>query len=121
MGRKSVYVPDELIEQVDGQCPDLNLSALLQESLRRLLAGACEHRRLTCQDCNASVSRAEVSAAAVGEFCRVLLAELEPLVDKLGTAVGAAQVAKRVAVEFGVPDAEHKPLPRPARAAYGRR
>jgi hypothetical protein len=48
-------------------------------------------------------------------FYRELLFRLGEHAQRGGTAYGAAAVAKRVALEFGVGGAEHLPLPRPTR------
>ena len=117
MPRKNVHLPNDLAAAVREQFPDLNVSAVLQEALRALLDGTCEHHRLTCADCGKGVSRHVVSVEALGAFWRELLWTWEPLVDKGGTAEGAARVGKEVAVRMGVPGAETQPLPRPPRAA----
>jgi hypothetical protein len=110
--RITIYVPDDLGEQV--RSTDMNVSAVAQEALRQRLA--CGHERLSCAGCGDEVDRAEVGGAAMKALWRELLWAWEPLVDRHGTAVGAAQVGKGVAVRMGVPDAEHVPLPRPSRA-----
>lgn len=114
--RLNVSVPDELIQQARADLPELNVSAVLQQALRGLLD--CQHERLACADCGEPV---DGSAADTGEalaaFWSDLLHEWGPLVDRGGTAEGAARVGKAVAVRMGVPGAERKPLPRPPRHA----
>lgn len=113
--RVNVYVPETLGERVRAELPDVNISAVLQEALRRLLD--CGHERLVCADCGHDVPASEVAGVALLDFYRRLLWAWEPLVDRHGTAVGAAQVAKGVALELDVPGVDAMPLPRPARAA----
>jgi hypothetical protein len=112
--RVNVSVPDPLFEQVRENLPDLNVSGVLQDALRALLD--CDHDRLVCACCDSPVSSDEVATTAQDRLYRALLAAWEPLVDSHGTAVGAATVAKRVALEVGVPAADSLPLPRPARS-----
>ena len=112
--RLNVYLPDDLGEQVKDQLPDVNVSALLQDALRGLLE--CGHERLRCDCCGEMVDPEAVAGAALDAFYAELLWEWQALVDNRGTAVGAAQVAKRVAVEMNVPGADRRPLPRPPRA-----
>jgi hypothetical protein len=117
--RVNVYLPDDLGEQVKAELPDVNVSAVLQDALRRLLA--CDHERYVCADCGEDVDAVEVARAAMELLWRELLWAWEPLVDKGGTAEGAARVGKDVAVRLGVPGAESRPLPRPPRHAAARR
>lgn len=112
--RLNVYLPDELGEQVRDTLPDLNVSAVVQDALRTLLD--CDHERLVCATCEVSVSAEVIAGAAMRDLWRELLWAWEPLVDRHGTAVGAATVGKDVAVRMGVPGAESMPLPRPSRA-----
>ena len=114
MTRVNVHLPNHLAEQVRAKLPGVNVSAVLQNALREMLE--CPHERLTCGDCGDTVDRRVVAGEAMAEFWRELLWEWESLVDKGGTAVGAAQVGKQVAVRLGVPRAETMPLPRPARS-----
>lgn len=115
--RINVSVPDALIERVRAELPDLNVSGVLQSALRRLLE--CDHVRLVCGDCGEEVDPddAAIIADTLARFWRELLWAWQPLVDKGGTAEGAARVAKRVAVEMGVPGAERIGIPRPPRNA----
>ena len=112
--RLNVTVPDRLIERVRDDLPDVNVSGVLQAALRTLLE--CDHDHLTCAGCGGDVDRSTVATEALGQFWSELLGEWEPLVDRHGTAVGAATVAKSVAVRHGVPRADRMPLPRPSRA-----
>lgn len=121
MARRNVYLPDELEAQVAARRPDLNVSRVLQDALWGLLGDDCEHRRLSCEDCGRELHRGDLGGAAVADYYRELLHELGPLVDQGGTAEGAARIAKRVAIEAGVPDAEHRALPRPPRTARNSR
>lgn len=93
--------------------PDLNVSAVLQQALVGLLE--CEHERVVCEDCGVSVDGGADTLDALDRFWRELLHAWQPLVDRGGTAEGAARVAKVVAVEMGVPGAERQPVPRPPR------
>lgn len=111
--RVNVYLPDDLGERVRSDLPDVNVSAVLQSALRGLLE--CGHEQLTCGDCGESVEASEVAGEALAAFWSELLWAWEPLVDRGGTAEGAAKVGRGVAVAMGVPDAERRPLPRPPR------
>lgn len=113
--RVNVYVPNELGERLRSSLPDLNVSAVLQNALRALLD--CEHGVVACVDCGEAVDPSASTGEALAAFWRELLWAWEPLVDRGGTAEGAARVGKAVAVEFGVPGADLRPLPRPARHA----
>ena len=53
-----------------------------------------------------------LEAGSAGAFYRDLLAALEANALRGGTAIGAAAVAKRVALDYGVEGAEWRPLPR---------
>lgn len=114
MTRRNVWLPDDLAAQVQEQLPDVNVSAVVQEALRALLD--CEHEELTCADCGNAVDRSVVAGEAMWVFWRELLWAWEPLVDRGGTAVGAAKVGRDVAVRMGVPKAEMLALPRPPRS-----
>lgn len=117
MARKNVSIPDDLLAAVAEHLPDLNVSAVVQDALRAMLEGECPHSRITCTDCGQTLNRDAVSGEALSEFWAELLHEWQPLVDKGGTAEGAARVGKNVAVRMGVPGAERRALPRPARHA----
>lgn len=110
--RVNVYVPEDLGEQV--KALKINVSAVVQKALRALLD--CSHDELECARCGQVVEPATMVGEALSSFYRDLLNEWQTLVDRGGTAVGAAQVAKRVAIEHEVPDAEHAPVPRPPRS-----
>lgn len=116
--RLNVYVPDDLGQRAKEQLADLNVSAVLQGALRALLD--CEHERLACADCGELVDYSAAANEALEMFWRELLHAWQPLVDRGGTAEGAARVAKVVAVELGVPGAEWRALPRPPRYAATR-
>lgn len=113
--RVNCHVPDDLGDQIREHLPDVNVSAVLQAALRSLLD--CTHERLVCADCGEAVDEEAASGAALDVFWRELLWAWQPLVDRGGSAEGAARVAKAVAVEMGVPGAERRALPRPPRAA----
>lgn len=108
--RLNVYVPDDLGETVKEALPDLNVSAVLQAALRAKLE--CSHERLRCDDCGEVVSGGVDAGEVLAAFWGDLLWAWQPLVDKGGTAEGAARVAKGIAVDAGVPGAELLPLPR---------
>ena len=112
--RVNVYLPDDLGEKVRSELPDVNVSAVVQEALRHMLD--CEHERLTCDGCGEVVDRSTVAGAAMADLWRDLLWAWEPLVDRHGTAEGAARVARDVAVRHRVPRADRIPQPRPSRA-----
>lgn len=113
-----MYLPDELGETVKTVLPDVNVSAVLQEALRRLLD--CEHERLACTDCGTVVNPSGLADQALDQLWQELLWAWQPLVDRGGTAEGAARVGRDVAVRLGVPGAERRPLPRPPRRRGGR-
>lgn len=110
-------VPDDLVARVKEQLPDLNVSAVLQDALRGILD--CGHEHLTCADCGEPVDGSVATGEELAAFWGELLWAWQPLVDRGGTAEGAARVGKEVAVRMGVPGAERKPIPRPPRS--GRR
>ncbi len=109
----SIYVADELDELVQAELPNLNLSTALAEHLTALLR--CEHDRLICRDCSAAVDFAAVIAAELERFFVDLMRKLEELVHRLGTAEGAARVARDLAINYHVPKAKDWVLPRPTR------
>ena len=111
--RLNVYVPDDLGEAVREALPDLNVSGVLQDALRSLLD--CRHERLACADCGEQVDPDDLAGRALDAFWRELLWAWQPLVDRGGTAEGAARVARDVAVRMAVPDAAVRPLPRAPR------
>lgn len=111
--RVNVYLPDELAESVRGALPGVNVSAVLQESLRRLLN--CAHHDLVCRDCAQPIERHEVTRDALDRFYRELVDRLEPLVYRVGTAEGAVKVARDVARRHGIDYAVWHTLPRPSR------
>lgn len=117
--RLNVYVPDDLGERVRDDLPDVNVSAVLQRALRGLLD--CDHEQMACVDCGQVVEHSVSAGEALEAFWRELIYAWGPLVDRGGTAEGAARVGKEVAVALGVPGAERRPLPRPARHAAARR
>lgn len=121
MARRNVHLPNDLATAVREHLPEVNISAVLQDALRQMLAGQCPHARLTCADCGGRLHRDQVGGEAAGHYYRELLHELGPLVDQLGTAEGAARIAKRIALEQGVSGAERVSLPRPPRSARGLR
>lgn len=110
--RLNVYVPDDLGERVKAALPDVNVSAVLQAALTKLID--CDHARVACADCGEPMDLSEVAGEALSRFYGDLLWALQPLVDRGGTAEGAARIAKTVAIEMCVPRAD-RPLPRPVR------
>lgn len=111
--RLSVYVPDELAQEVRRALPGVNISAALQGALRALLE--CDHDLLSCSSCAAVVDRRRIVVDALEAFYRDLLEALERIIPS-GTAEGAARVAKQVAIDAGVARAETLPLPRATRS-----
>jgi post-segregation antitoxin (ccd killing protein) len=114
MARLNVWVPDELDAALRAQLPGINVSKLLQEAIRGVLG--CRHEQLACRRCALPIDRHALLDERLGEFYRDLLWSLEPLVNRIGTAEGAARIAKDVALRFQVPGAEDLPLPRPSKA-----
>lgn len=119
MTRTTVWIPDELLERVRAERPDLNLSAIVQGALRELLD--CPHDTLVCSACGELGLRDEIERAALGRFWRAVAVRLEPLIDRRGTAEGAARLVREVAVAHGVIPAAAAPAQRPPRRAGGRR
>lgn len=114
MPRVNVYLPDELADELSRSMPDLNLSRAVQEAIRSRLE--CDHDALACVRCSRPLERRRLVDDTASRFYAECLGELEPLVNVRGTAEGAAQLLKRVAVRWGLAKAD-VPLPRPARAA----
>ena len=114
--RMNVYVPDHLAARVKDELPDLNVSAVLQQALSGLME--CDHARVACSDCGAEVDGGAEAMEALDRFWRELLHAWGPLVDRGGTAEGAARVGKAVAVELGIPGAERRALPRPPKSRH---
>lgn len=111
--RLNVSVPERLVEQVREALPDLNVSAVLQQALRALVE--CEHERMVCADCGDPVDVVDIARESMGLLWAELVHEWQPLVDRGGTAEGAARVGKEVAVRMGAAGAERRALPRPPR------
>lgn len=114
MPRLSVYVPAELAETVRSRRPRLNVSKLLQTALVDALA--CRHDQLACARCAAEVDRIALRHDALDAFYVDLMWQLRELVDRVGTAEGAARVAKDVGERHQIPAAARTTLPRPSRA-----
>lgn len=111
--RVNVSVPDALMEQVRSDMPDLNVSAVLQKALRDLVE--CDHERMACADCGEDVDVVDIARESMGLLWAELVHAWQPLVDRGGTAEGAARVGKEVAVRMGAAGAERRALPRPPR------
>ena len=114
MARVNVYVPDELDATVRSKLPDINVSQVLQRGLQAALE--CRHARLVCSECAFPVDHRELIDAALSKFFIDLLWALRNLVDRGGTAEGAARIAKQIAMQHQVSAAKNAPLPRPSRA-----
>jgi hypothetical protein len=114
MPRVNVWLPAELAEVLRAELPDLNLSQLVQDAIRGVLG--CRHDELACARCAEPVDRGALVDAAMSAFYSDVMWDLIPLVDRVGTAEGAARVVKEVARRHQVSRAESTPLPRPSRA-----
>jgi post-segregation antitoxin (ccd killing protein) len=112
--RVNVYLPDELNVAVRTRIPGVNVSAVLQRALQDLLE--CEHRRLVCAECASPIDMRERVDEALCSLYLDLHWRLVELVDRGGTAEGAARIAKDVALRHRVSCAPNLPLPRPTRA-----
>lgn len=121
MARVNVSIPDELVALVRDQLPGLNVSGVLQESLRAKLT--CAHRELECKLCGAALDHWRLVDEALGRFYADVLWEVGDLVRRSAgaTAEGAVRVVKRVATDKGITEASHQPLPRASRAAQRER
>lgn len=109
----SIYVADELDELVQAELPNLNLSQTFQAHLSGLLR--CDHQRVICRDCSATVDNATLIAAELERFFVDLMRKLEELVHRIGTAEGAARVARDLALNYRVDRAKDWVLPRPTK------
>lgn len=114
MARLCVWVPDELAEVARQQLPGVNMSKILQEGLRARLG--CRHDRLVCASCAEPVDHHQLVDEGLGRFYYDLHWRLAELVQRGGTAEGAARVAKDVAERHQVTAAKNLSLPRPTRA-----
>ncbi|HUC37020.1 MAG TPA: hypothetical protein VMR97_07850 [Acidimicrobiales bacterium] len=111
--RLNVYLPDELATTVREKLPDIKMSGVLQEALRGLLG--CHHAELCCRTCAIPITRAEITTEALDAFYAELSDRLDLLVRRVGTAEGAAKVARDVARRHGIGFASWRALPRPTR------
>lgn len=111
--RLNVSVPDALMDQVRADLPDLNVSAVLQRALRDLLE--CDHEQMVCAACGDDVDVVDIARESMGLLWGELVHAWQPLVDRGGTAEGAARIGKEVAVRMGAAGAERRSLPRPPR------
>lgn len=118
MGRRTVWVPDELEQLVAEQLAEVNWSAAIQAGLRALLE--CRHDELACISCGAETTAARVAGEPLAAFYRAAMAEYSMRTDQAGY-VGAAQVLRRLAVDHEVPGAGTVPLPRATRAQLDQR
>jgi post-segregation antitoxin (ccd killing protein) len=116
MTRLNVYLPDELAATVRATLPELNVSAVLQRGLQAALE--CRHHRMVCADCAAPVDHRELIDDALSSFFVDLYWKLHELVDKGGSAEGAARIAKEVGGRHRVAAAARMPLPRASRAQH---
>lgn len=112
--RLNVSVPDELHRLVLDELPGVSPSQLLQEAMRALLD--CRHETVRCSRCTSTVDVHERIDAALDRYYLDVLWELHPLVQRGGTAEGAARVAKSVAARHRIPAARRAPLPGRSRA-----
>lgn len=114
MPRVNVWLPEELHQLLKSSLPHVNVSQLLQDAIRGVLG--CRHEQLACAACAEPVDRWAMLDEHLGRFYADLLAALEALVARCGTAEGAARVLRDVAVRWRVSGAEQTPLPRATRA-----
>lgn len=114
MPRVNTWVPDDLAAVVRERMPDVNYSQVLAEGLRARLA--CRHDEVACTTCGQTERRWDIEDQAVGRFYADLMWELRRLVERGGTAEGAARIVKGVADRYRVSVASKLPLPRPSRA-----
>jgi hypothetical protein len=111
--RVNVWLPDELNATIKRELPDVNVSAVLQRSLAALLE--CRHDELACRECASPIDRRQLIDNALSAFYADLHWRLRDLVERGGTAEGAARIAKDVACRHRVSCAPNMPLPRPSR------
>jgi len=113
MPRVNVWLSEELAETVRAALPDVNFSKVLADGLRALMR--CDHRELACAACGHREARHEIEDVMLGRFYRDLMWELDQLVRRLGTAEGAARIAKSVGARYRVSATSRLPIPRPTR------
>jgi hypothetical protein len=113
--RVNLTVPEELLVQFRQQAPGACLSQILRESLVQRLD--CDHGYLQCEGCSKTFSFQQMAGAGAAKFLGELLWKFTELVDRGGSAEGAARVAKDLGVRMQIPGAEGMSLPRPSRSA----
>lgn len=115
----SVWVPNDLASVVKEKFPEVNVSKLLQDSLRGLLK--CEHDEVVCSGCGAGVDKRAMVDEALSAFYRQVQYELFDLIHAGGTCEGAAQVVKSVAEAHQISASRRVQLTRPPRGVRARR
>lgn len=113
--RVHCWLPDALAAEAAERIPEASFSQLLQEAVRGILG--CEHVELACETCAQPIDRWALRDEWLDRFYTEMLWALEPLVQRCGTAEGAARVIKDIALRHQIKAAGVLPLPRPSRAS----
>lgn len=113
MGRRTVWIPEELEQLAEHELPAVNWSAALQAGIRALLE--CEHGELSCTACGATRTREAIVGPPLEELYTRTMWELGLKRDQPGY-VGAASIVRRVAIDAGVPGIATVPIPRTTKA-----
>jgi hypothetical protein len=116
--RMNVTMPDELAELVRTELPGLNVSAVLQRELAKLVR--CPHDALACSCCGATVQQRALVDAQLSAFYQDVIWQLQTPVGRCETAEGAARVVQSVARAWEVSAVDVTPLPRPTRSQRAR-
>lgn len=115
MGRRTVWIPDELDALALEQLPAINWSAALQAGVRALLE--CSHEQLGCTSCGEQVPRHRIVGGPLEDLYRSIMLELGTRVASPGYE-GAARIVRRVAIDHGVPGVAAVATPRATRAQH---
>lgn len=107
----TVTLPDALAAKV-ADLPGLNVSGVLQEALWAVVE--CRHSDLACRCCGRPVAVADLKAEALTAFYRDLMHRLGLLIQRGGTAEGAARIVGQLAETHHFP--APIPVSRPTRA-----
>jgi Arc/MetJ-type ribon-helix-helix transcriptional regulator len=114
--RVNVSLPDELYQALRERCPELNVSAVVQDALRALID--CQHDRgARCTVCAATIDLDGLTMVARSAAWRLVWEAIGDGVRAGWTMEGLARVARDRAMSHGVAEAQRWPLPRLTNAA----
>lgn len=114
--RVTVSVPGSLMDTVRERLPGINVSAIFQRALAAQLE--CKHEHVSCSSCSTPIDTRALIDGAMGALYLDAFDALRTLVQRGGTAEGAARVLRDIAQRHQVSQALRLPLPRPTRANY---